>query len=142
MYSLMRIDSNHPHGHGRFESVGALTVGGILVATGIGIGHHSLEHLMHPATVGSIAIWAAVGAIVLKEVVYQITAYIARKQHSQLLLANAWHHRSDAISSLIALVGVVGTQMGFPYFDPLAGLCVAGLIIKIGAESCWQSLKV
>ncbi len=78
----------------------------------------------------------------VKELIYQATVYVGKKQNSQLLIANAWHHRSDAISSVIALIGVLLSQLGFTYFDALAGITVALLIIKIGGQSCWQSFKV
>lgn len=71
-----------------------------------------------------------------------MTMYIGKKQKSQLLMANAWHHRGDAISSVVAMIGIAGAQIGYPELDPLAGLAVAGLIVKIGVDTCWESLKV
>jgi divalent metal cation (Fe/Co/Zn/Cd) transporter len=68
--------------------------------------------------------------------------YIGKKQDSPLLVANAWHHRGDAISSLVAFIGIAGAQLGYPMLDPVAGLAVAVLISKIGMETCWESLKV
>jgi divalent metal cation (Fe/Co/Zn/Cd) transporter len=84
----------------------------------------------------------AIASIVVKEVLFQMTMFIGKKQNSQLLMANAWHHRGDAISSVVALIGIAGAQLGYPALDPIAGLAVAGLIIKIGFSTSWESLKV
>lgn len=85
-----------------------------------------------------IALWAAAISLVIKEVLFQITMRVAKKQNSLVLEANAWHHRSDAISSILAFVGVGGQMLGIPYCDSLAGIAVAGIIVQAG----WPLLKV
>jgi len=134
-------DAQHPYGYGKFESVGALTVAGLLIVTGFGLIHHTFEHFLNPAIPSTLALWAAGLSIVFKEIVYQYTSRIGKKQNSQLLLANAWHHRADVVSSFLAFVGIGASQIGFTYGDPLAGVAVALLIIRMGVKAGWESLK-
>ena len=140
-------DQSHPYGHGKFESLGALIISGLLVATGLGIGYHAVENLQlvtagkglgHPT---GVALVGAVISIAVKELVYQLTMKVGNKYDSKVIKANAWHHRSDAISSVVALVGVVGGMLELPVVDPIAGLLVAGLIVKAAVELAWDSLK-
>ena len=140
-------DASHPYGHGKFESLGALIISGLLVATGLGIGWHAIENMQlvmagkglgHPT---GIALVGAVISIAVKEIIYQMTMKVGTKYDSKVIKANAWHHRSDAISSVVALVGVVGGMLELPIVDPIAGLLVAGLIVKAAVELAWDSLK-
>lgn len=137
----MTPTENFPYGYGKIESIGALVVSSILVTTGIGIFSHSIEHLQNVEAPSEIALWAGLLSIALKEGLYQVTNYIGRKQRSQLLIANAWHHRIDALSTLFALLGIFGAQMGFPLADPLAGIVVSTLIFKAGLSSGWETVK-
>lgn len=122
---------------------------------------HAMEHFHTSEVPTSIALWVSLLSIGLKEFLFQWTVSIGKKQKSSLLIANAWHHRcvfsffvkyfqipllkmkirTDAISSLVALVGIVGSQMGVNWLDPLAGMVVAGLIVKVGVESSWEGIK-
>ncbi len=141
-------DSAHPYGHGKFESMGALAISGILVATGAGVAWHAFQSLeailaagtavasalapMAHATTGvppptSIAAAAAVVSIIAKEWLYQVTMKIGTKYDSKLVKANAWHHRSDAISSVVALLGIGGSLVRLPILDPIAGLVVSAM---------------
>jgi cation diffusion facilitator family transporter len=146
-------DHEHPYGHGRYETVGALTVSGMVALSGVGIGLHSYEAMMALAMSGasdavadaapmSIAAAVAAASILAKELLFQQTKVVAHRTRSDSLLANAWHHRSDAMSSVVALAGVGGTIMGLPLLDPLAGLVVGGLVIRTGVEMAWESVKV
>lgn len=139
-------DDDHPYGHGRFEAVGSLSVATVLVATAGGVGWGSLSVLLdwwatgvldnsvEASGYGGIAVLACVASLVAKEALYHATIKVGRELDSQTLIANAWHHRSDAFSSVAALVGVGGGLMGVPLLDPVAGLLVAGLVAKAGVQ--------
>ncbi len=134
-------DKNHPYGHGKFETVGTFIVSVLLVLTGIGVAWHVFKKMDSPEIPGSIALWMAGIAIVVKEALYHVTRMVSRRIGSRILLANAWHHRSDAISSVAALVGIAGAQLGVPLMDPIAGVLVSGLIIKTGINFGYESIR-
>ncbi len=134
-------DKNHPYGHGKFETIGALFLALMLIATGIGIAIHAFEKVEHREIPGNLALGVAIVSILLKEALYQVTSHIGKRNHSRMLIANAWHHRSDAISSVVALIGIGGAQWGFPVLDPIAGILVAGWIIKTGLTIGYNSVK-
>jgi len=137
----MPKDENHPYGHGKFETLGTLFVSVMLVLTGIGIAFYSFERLGNPLIPGILALWAAIISILAKEALYHITASIGKRAGSRVLVANAWHHRSDAISSVAALIGIGAAQSGFPILDPLAGILVSGLIVKTGIDIGLESIR-
>ena len=134
-------DQNHPYGHGKFETIGALFLALMLIATGIGIAIHAIEQVDQREVPGNLALAVAIASILFKEALYRITSYIGERNHSRMLIANAWHHRSDAISSLVALIGIGGAQWGFPLLDPIAGILVAGWIVKIGLTIGYNSVR-
>ena len=134
-------DKNHPYGHGKFETVGTFIVALLLLFTGIGVAWHVFNKMDSPEVPGTIALWMAGIAIAVKEVLFHATRMVGRRTGSRILLANAWHHRSDAISSVAALVGIGGAQWGFPLMDPIAGVLVAGLIIKTGINIGYESIR-
>ncbi len=97
------------------------------------LGHtHSHGHGGPGAGPSQIALYAAVASLLVNEVLFRATLFIAKKERSQVLEANAWHHRSDAMSSAAAFVGIVGAMAGYPQFDPIASVVVSGMIIKAG----------
>jgi cation diffusion facilitator family transporter len=132
-------DASHPYGHERFECVASLVLAVMLGVTGAGIGMAgirtlragSYEHLGIP---GLLALVAAVVSIVVKEGMYWYTRNAAKQIDSTALMADAWHHRSDALSSVGSLVGVVGARMGFPAMDPLASVVICIFIIKSAVD--------
>ena len=134
-------DKNHPYGHGKFETVGTFIVAIFLLLTGVGVAWHVLNKIDTPEVPGTAALWMAAIAICFKEGLFHVTRMIGRRSGSRVLLANAWHHRSDAISSVAALVGIGGAQWGIPLMDPIAGVLVAGLIIKTGIDIGYQSIR-
>lgn len=137
-------DEDHPYGHGRIETIFTVALGVALIAVAGGIGYDSIhrlfqtELLMHP---GWLALGVAFISIIAKEVIYQYTIKVAEKIKSNLLRANAWHSRSDAISSIIVFIGVIGSMAGFDYLDALAAIGVALMIVKIGWDLVWSSAQ-
>lgn len=128
-------DFDHPYGHERFECVAAILLAGMLFATGVGIGYGGLKTILagnyeELAAPGMIALVAAVVSIVSKEAMYWYTRTAAKKIRSDALMADAWHHRSDALSSVGSFVGIFGARMGFPVLDSVACLVICIFIIK------------
>ena len=134
-------DTSHPYGHGRFETMGTLVISLMLISAGLGIFYHSLQNIDRNESPGVIAIWVAVFSILVKEILYQISAHVGKKQKNRLLTANAWHHRTDAISSVIALFGIIGSRMGYPILDPIAAVLVSGWIVKTGVTIGYDAFK-
>ncbi|KAL2238958.1 UNVERIFIED_CONTAM: Metal tolerance protein C1 [Sesamum indicum] len=163
-------DKEHPYGHGKFETLGALGISGVLLATAGGIAWHALDVLLEilsatPEIVNQalahnhahghqhnghhlgidmdhpvLALNMTIISIAVKEGLYWITQRAGEKTGSGLMKANAWHHRADAISSVVALIGVGGSILGVRFLDPLAGLLVSGMILRAGVGSGYQSI--
>lgn len=128
-------DKEHPYGHERFECVAAILLAVILLITGIFIGVAAVEKITAPVSdspqiPGVLALIAAAISIVSKEGMYWYTRFYAKRLDSGALMADAWHHRSDALSSVGALLGIVAARMGFPIFDPIASLVICLFIGK------------
>ncbi len=128
-------DKDHPYGHERFECVVAIVLAVILLICGLFIGHTAIEKIdadnAKAITVpGMLALVAAIVSIVLKEAMYWYTRFYARRFDSGALMADAWHHRSDALSSVGALIGIAGARMGFPLMDTIASLVICIFIVK------------
>jgi cation diffusion facilitator family transporter len=128
-------DENHQYGHERFESVTAVILAVMLGAVGLGIGYGGLRKIFYsgsePLPVpGSLALIAAIISILLKECMYRYTRRAAKKIGSGALLADAWHHRSDALSSVGSFVGIFGARPGCPVLDPVAGVIICCCILK------------
>lgn len=143
-YSNQPADKEHPYGHARIETAFTVGLGVVLIITAIGIVVDSVQRLLDPATLlqpTPIVLLIAAISIVANEGLYQYTMRAAREFKSSLLTANAWHHRSDAISSIVVLIGVAGSLMGVPYLDALAALGVAVMIGKIGWDQAWASIR-
>ncbi|HEY5602345.1 MAG TPA: cation diffusion facilitator family transporter [Gammaproteobacteria bacterium] len=137
-------DENHPYGHGRIETVVTVALGLLLIVVAGGIAVDAVRRILEPAFLmqpGILALIVAATSIAVKEFLYHYTLRVGNKVNSRMLKANAWHHRSDAISSVIVLVGVGGTMLGFQYLDALAAIGVAAMIIKIGWGLCVQSVR-
>lgn len=137
-------DHDHPYGHGRFETAATLGLGVLLALVGIGIVWDASFRLFHTEklmTPGLLAVVGASASILIKEWLYHYTQRAARRLRSDLLRANAWHHRSDAISSIVVLVGVIGTMAGLPYLDAIAAALVGVMILHIAWELAWPALR-
>ncbi|GAB6063912.1 cation diffusion facilitator family transporter [Deferrisoma palaeochoriense] len=137
-------DDSHPYGHGKVETLATAVVGAILLAAGLGMAAGAARTLWTgssgPAP-GLLAVFGAGLSIAVKEGLYRWTARVARETDSRLLLANAWHHRSDALSSVAALAGVGGARWGWPWADPAAAGLVSLLVAKVGWDLGWQALR-
>jgi cation diffusion facilitator family transporter len=131
-------DENHQYGHERFESVAAILLSVMLAGVAFGIGYRSAMKLFGAGAAagepGSLALAAAAFSIITKETMYWYTRAAAKKINSGALMADAWHHRSDALSSVGSFAGVFGARMGYPLLDPAAGVIIAGFILKVAYD--------
>lgn len=126
-------DRDHPYGHERLECVAALILGVILAATGLGIGWSGIQKITGGEALlvpGTLALIAAIVSIVVKEAMFWYTWLAAKKIDSSALKAEAWHHRSDALSSVGSFAGILGARLGFPALDPVAGVVICLFILK------------
>lgn len=128
-------DKEHPYGHERLECVAAIVLAIVLFITGLGIGTEALKNIVQGnygdlQVPGILALIAAIVSIVSKEGMYWYTRYYAKKIDSSALMADAWHHRSDAFSSIGALIGIGGARIGFPVMDSIASLVIFVFIVK------------
>lgn len=127
-------DAEHQYGHERLECVAAIILAIVLALTGLGIGYAGLEKILNAAqsdlkTPGLLALLAAVISIVVKEAMFWYTKKAATAINSGALMADAWHHRSDALSSIGSFVGILGARMGYPILDPVASVIICLMII-------------
>ncbi len=135
-------DHDHPYGHGRIETMASLWLGVVLSVVAGAIIWESVQQLWLGESAHYASIWAVAAtivALVAKEALFHWTMRIAKRQQSPLLEASAWHSRSDSLSSLIVLVGLVGTWFGLFWLDSVAALLVALLVAKIGFDTLWQA---
>lgn len=136
-------DGDHHYGHHRYENAATLVLGGLLLAVGLGMGWNAVRVLAEPEAVGpvhSLALWVALGTLVCKELLFRYLLSVAQRVRSSLLVANAWHARSDAASSLVVAVGIGGNLLGYPVFDPIAALVVGLMVVRMGARFAWDAL--
>ena len=132
-------DEDHPYGHDRFECVASIILAILLGVTGVGIGLTGVQkltagHYDTLAVPGVLALAAAVISIVVKEIMYWYTRNAAKKINSGALMADAWHHRSDALSSIGAFVGIFGARLGYPILDPIASIVICVMIAKASID--------
>lgn len=129
-------DHKHPYGHEKYEPICAKLISSILLITGFLIGYGGVKTLIggQAKTPGKIALVAAFVSIVVKEIMYWYTIRIAKKIHSISMEADAWHHRSDAFSSVGTFAGIFGARKGIWQLDPIAGIIVSFFIIKVGID--------
>ena len=136
-------DAEHPYVPQRFETAASLALGGLLLAVGIGMLWSAVAKLQAPqgiAQVHAIALWVALGSLVAKELLFRYMLAVAQRVKSSLLVANAWHARSDAASSLVVSIGIVGNLMGYPLLDPIAALIVGFMVGRMGWSFAWDAL--
>jgi len=142
-HSQKDADEDHPYGHHRFETAASLALGVILMAVGVGMLWSALQKLQSPDTIATVhasALWVAFAALVLKELLFRYMLRVAKAVKSSMLVANAWHARSDAASSLVVAIGLIGNLMGYPLLDPIAALIVGFMVAKMGWSFGWDAL--
>lgn len=143
-HSNIDADEDHPYGHARYETFATITLAVLLTVVGAGIGIDAVTHLMNYKSIAvptQLTLVVAGISILSKEVLYQYTMVVARRVKSKLLEANAWHHRSDAISSIVVFMGIAGAMLGYPLLDSVAAIVVALMICKIAWDLGHQSFQ-
>jgi len=142
-HSKKGADEDHHYGHHRYENAASLVLGGLLLAVGVGMLWSAAVKLQQPEAIPKvhlIALWVALGALLAKELLFRYMLAIAEKVRSSMLIANAWHARSDAASSLVVAIGIGGNLLGFPMLDPVAALIVGFMVSRMGWEFAWDAL--
>ena len=137
-------DHDHPYGHQRYENAASLVLGLLLLAVGMGMVTAALGKLEAPETIAKVqtaALWVACAALAAKEALFRYMLAVAIRVKSSMLVANAWHARSDAASSLVVAIGIVGNLAGYPILDPIAALIVGLMVIKMGGKFAWDALN-
>jgi cation diffusion facilitator family transporter len=143
-HSSKEADDDHHYGHHRYETAASLVLGALLLTVGLGMLWSAVHKLGDPDAiphVQPIALYVALGALVAKELLFRYMLAAAERVRSSMLVANAWHARSDAASSLVVALGIVGNLMGYPLLDPVAALIVGLLVTKMGWEFGWDALN-
>jgi cation diffusion facilitator family transporter len=143
-HSRHPADASHPYGHQRIETAASFGLGLLLVATGGGIlwaAAGRIQHLEDLPPVASVALWVALAALAAKEGLFRYMLHVGERLRSPMLIANAWHARSDAASSLVVTVGIAGSLFGYPFLDPVAAVIVGFMILRMGAVFSWDALR-
>lgn len=138
------VDREHPYGHRRFETLATVLLGIGLIAIAGGIVWDVAKRLLHPELLlipSRETLGIAAFSILANEWLFQYTKRIAKRTRSKLLLANAWHHRSDALSSVVVLVGIIAVLLGYPFADAVAAILVALMVARIGLNLVLESVK-
>ena len=142
-HSKKDADADHPYGHQRFETAASLVLGTLLLVVGVGLLWSAARKLEAPETVQTvhiIALWVAGGALIAKELLFRYMLSVAKRVKSSMLVANAWHARSDAASSLVVGIGIIGNLAGYPILDPIAALIVGFMVTRMGWGFSWDAL--
>ena len=142
-HSKKDADIDHPYGHQRFETAASLALGLILLAVGGAMLWSAVAKLQSPETVQLVhasALWVVGGALIAKETLFRYMLAAAKRVKSSMLVANAWHARSDAASSLVVGIGIIGNLAGYPILDPIAALIVGFMVAKMGWEFGWDAM--
>jgi cation diffusion facilitator family transporter len=143
-HSRKEADEDHHYGHHRYENAASLVLGLLLLGVGFGMIWAAAHKLSVPESIPKVhimALWVALVALVAKESLFHYMLRVGERVRSSMLIANAWHARSDAASSLVVAGGIVGNLTGYPLLDPVAALIVGLMIIKMGAGFAWSALN-
>ncbi|MFP4147680.1 MAG: cation diffusion facilitator family transporter [Halorhodospira sp.] len=144
-YGSQAADHDHPYGHARIETAATAGIGAVLLLVAAGFIYDAVQRLLvDPATLwtpGWIALTVAASSLLVKEGLYHYTRAVAREARSNLIHANAWHHRSDALSSLVVIGGIIGVLLGLPWLDAVAAIVVALMLAHVGLSFAWRSLS-
>jgi len=142
-HSQKDADVGHPYGHQRFENAASLVLGLLLLMVGVGMVWSAVVKLETPESIPKAhisALWVALGALAAKEILFRYMLKVAKQVKSSMLVANAWHARSDAASSLVVGLGLIGNLLGYPLLDPVAALIVGIMVGKMGWGFGWDAL--
>ena len=142
-FSQKDADEDHPYGHQRYETAASLVLGLLLLAVGVGMLWSAVAKLQTPeliATVHITALWVACAALLAKEFLFRYMLAVAKRVKSSMLVANAWHARSDAASSLVVGVGIIGNLLGYPILDPIAAAIVGFMVTRMGWSFGWDAM--
>lgn len=142
-HSKKEADRDHPYGHHRFETAASLALGLLLLTVGAGMLWSAISKLQQPDAIPDVhvgALWVALGALAAKELLFRYMLAVAKRVKSSMLVANAWHARSDAASSLVVSIGIIGNLAGYPILDPLAAVLVGFMVSRMGWSFGWDAL--
>ncbi|KNY09490.1 cobalt transporter [Achromobacter piechaudii] len=142
-HSQKEADADHHYGHYRYETAASLALGILLLLVGGGMLWSAISKLEQPDAIPQVhvvALWVACGALVTKEVLFRYMLAVAKRVKSSMLVANAWHARSDAASSLVVGIGIIGNLLGYPILDPVAAAIVGFMVAKMGWSFAWDAL--
>jgi cation diffusion facilitator family transporter len=142
-HSQKEADADHHYGHQRYENAASLVLGGLLLAVGVGMIWSAAHKLQTPESISTVhmtALWVALAALTAKEVLFRYMLAVAERVRSSMLVANAWHARSDAASSLVVAIGIGGNLLGFTLLDPIAALIVGFMVSRMGWSFAWDAL--
>jgi cation diffusion facilitator family transporter len=143
-HSRHPADATHPYGHHRIETVASFGLGLLLAVTGGGIlwaASGRIQHLEDLPPVAAIALWTAAATLGAKEALFRYMLRVGEQLRSPMLVANAWHARSDAASSLVVTAGIAGSLLGYRFLDPIAAVIVGFMILRMGAVFSWDALR-
>ena len=143
-HSQKDADAEHPYGHQRFETAASLVLGLLLMGVGIGLLWSAISKLDTPESIPAVhvsALWVAGAALLAKELLFRYMLRVAERVKSSMLVANAWHARSDAASSLVVALGIGGNLAGYPILDPIAALIVGLMLTRMGWRFAWDALQ-
>ncbi|UWE17128.1 cation diffusion facilitator family transporter [Herbaspirillum huttiense] len=142
-HSRKQADNDHQYGHQRYETAASLALGALLLAVGLGMlvsAAQKIQHYGETPPVHVAALWVALAALLAKELLFRYMLRIAERVRSSMLVANAWHARSDAASSLVVALGIVGSLAGFTLLDPVAAAVVGLMVVRTGWGFFWSAL--
>ncbi|WP_417068191.1 cation diffusion facilitator family transporter [Niveibacterium terrae] len=142
-HSQKEADADHHYGHHRYETAASLVLGVLLLAVGVGMLWSAVNKLHDPHLIVKVkvaALWVALAALLAKELLFRYMLAVAERVRSSMLVANAWHARSDAASSLVVAVGIGGSLLGLPILDPIAALVVGVMVSRMGWTFGWSAL--
>lgn len=143
-HSHKEADDDHHYGHQRYETAASLVLGLLLSAVAVGMLWSAVDRLTHAddiPKVQALALYVAAGTLLAKEALFRYMLAAAEKVRSSMLVANAWHARSDAASSLVVALGILGNLLGYPLLDPVAALIVGLMVLRMGLSFSWDALN-
>ncbi|MEN7529823.1 cation diffusion facilitator family transporter [Cupriavidus sp. DL-D2] len=143
-HSRKGADHDHPYGHHRFETAASFALGVLLLSVGVGMLWAAVGKIEHPdgvQPVQAVALWVALGALASKELLFRYLLRVAERVRSSMLVANAWHARSDAASSLVVALGIGGNLLGYHVLDPVAAIVVGLMVSRMGVRFGWDAMS-